>query len=121
MMRSLWLKRLLDVLASATGLLLLLPLLLLIALWVKFDSPGSIFFRQERIGLRGNLGRNGQAGQGRGSHGHSVAACAAQTRNRRPQVAGRSLRLRRLALSCGPMGMLMRTLRGGIGCMNQRV
>ncbi len=53
MMRSLWLKRLLDVLASATGLLLLLPLLLLIALWVKFDSPGSIFFRQERIGLRG--------------------------------------------------------------------
>ena len=53
MMRSLWLKRLLDVLASATGLLLLSPLLLLIALWIKLDSPGSIFFRQERIGLRG--------------------------------------------------------------------
>ena len=52
-MRSLWLKRLLDVAASAAGLLLLAPLLLAIAVWIRLDSPGPVFFRQERVGLRG--------------------------------------------------------------------
>ena len=52
-MRSLWLKRLFDVAASAAGLLLLAPLLLAIALWIRLDSPGPVFFRQERVGLRG--------------------------------------------------------------------
>jgi lipopolysaccharide/colanic/teichoic acid biosynthesis glycosyltransferase len=46
-------KRLFDVLLSALGLLLLAPLLLLIALWVKLDSPGPVFFRQERVGRHG--------------------------------------------------------------------
>ena len=52
-MRSLWLKRLFDVAASAAGLLLLAPLLLAIAVWIRLDSPGPMFFRQERVGLRG--------------------------------------------------------------------
>ena len=52
-MTSLLLKRLFDLLASATGLLLLAPLLLAIALWIRLDSPGPVFFRQERVGLRG--------------------------------------------------------------------
>ena len=52
-MRSLRLKRLFDVAASAAGLLLLAPLLLAIALWIRLDSPGPVFFRQERVGLRG--------------------------------------------------------------------
>ena len=51
--QSLWLKRLFDVAASAAGLLLLAPLLLAIALWIRLDSPGPVFFRQERVGLRG--------------------------------------------------------------------
>lgn len=46
-------KRLFDVLLSALGLLLLAPLFLLIALWVKLDSPGPVFFRQERVGRHG--------------------------------------------------------------------
>lgn len=46
-------KRLFDLLLSALGLLLLAPLLLLIALWVKLDSPGPVFFRQERVGRHG--------------------------------------------------------------------
>jgi lipopolysaccharide/colanic/teichoic acid biosynthesis glycosyltransferase len=46
-------KRALDVLAAALGLLLLAPLFLLIALAIKFDSAGPVFFRQERIGLGG--------------------------------------------------------------------
>ena len=52
-MKSLLLKRLFDLLASAAGLLLLAPLLLAIAAWVKLDSPGPVFFRQERIGRKG--------------------------------------------------------------------
>lgn len=45
-------KRLFDVVASLAGLVLLSPLLLLAALAVKLTSPGPVFFRQERMGLR---------------------------------------------------------------------
>lgn len=51
--KSLALKRAFDVVASALGLLLLSPLLLVLALWVKLDSPGPVFFRQERVGRNG--------------------------------------------------------------------
>ncbi len=44
-------KRLFDITASACGLLILSPLLLLVALWIKLDSPGPVFFRQVRVGL----------------------------------------------------------------------
>ncbi|WP_136514423.1 TIGR03013 family XrtA/PEP-CTERM system glycosyltransferase [Geomonas edaphica] len=44
-------KRFIDVLLSVTGLLLSAPLLPFIALAVKLDSPGPLFFRQERVGL----------------------------------------------------------------------
>lgn len=47
------LKRLFDLLGSCVGLLVLSPLLLLIALAVKLDSPGPVFFRQERVGRYG--------------------------------------------------------------------
>ena len=56
-MRLLWLKRPFDIAASAIGLVLLAPLLLGVALWIKKDSPGPVFFRQERVGLRGRLFR----------------------------------------------------------------
>ncbi|NKI95082.1 sugar transferase [Rhizobacter sp. SG703] len=46
-------KRVFDVLMSALGLLLLSPLLAAIALWIKLDSPGPVFFRQERVGRFG--------------------------------------------------------------------
>lgn len=46
-------KRLFDIVLSATGLVLLSPLLLAIAVWIKLDSPGPVFFRQERIGRHG--------------------------------------------------------------------
>ena len=46
-------KRLFDLLLSGAGLLLLSPLLLLIALWIKLDSPGPALFRQERVGRFG--------------------------------------------------------------------
>lgn len=52
-MLSLALKRLFDIAASAIGLLLLAPALLGIAVWIKRDSPGPVFFRQQRIGRHG--------------------------------------------------------------------
>jgi O-antigen biosynthesis protein WbqP len=43
-------KRALDVLGAATLLLALSPLLLLVALAIRLDSPGPVLFRQRRIG-----------------------------------------------------------------------
>ena len=57
MMRSLLLKRLFDMAASGIGLLLLAPLLLALAVWIKCDSAGPVFFLQERVGLHGKLFR----------------------------------------------------------------
>jgi lipopolysaccharide/colanic/teichoic acid biosynthesis glycosyltransferase len=47
------LKRLFDVVLSGLGLVLLAPLLLGIALWVKLDSRGPVLFRQQRVGRFG--------------------------------------------------------------------
>ncbi|MBV9463701.1 MAG: sugar transferase [Verrucomicrobiae bacterium] len=46
-------KRVIDLVVSLIGLILLSPVLLLIALAVRLDSPGPIFFTQERSGRRG--------------------------------------------------------------------
>lgn len=46
-------KRAFDLVCSALGLLLLSPLLLAVAIAIKLDSPGPVFFRQERIGRHG--------------------------------------------------------------------
>lgn len=46
-------KRVFDFVVSGTGLVLLAPLFLVIALAVRWDSPGPVFFRQERVGLHG--------------------------------------------------------------------
>ncbi len=46
-------KRAFDLACAALGLLLLAPLLLGIALWIKLDSRGPVFFRQQRVGRRG--------------------------------------------------------------------
>ena len=44
-------KRAMDIVGSFCGIVILSPLLLLIALLVKFTSPGPIIFKQERVGL----------------------------------------------------------------------
>jgi lipopolysaccharide/colanic/teichoic acid biosynthesis glycosyltransferase len=47
------LKRLFDILASFTGLLILLLPLLVIAIFVAFSGPGGVFYRQVRVGRYG--------------------------------------------------------------------
>src|SRR3954454_16624943 len=50
---TLFAKRLLDVLVATVGLIAALPVMLLVALAVRLDSPGPVFFRQERVGRGG--------------------------------------------------------------------
>jgi lipopolysaccharide/colanic/teichoic acid biosynthesis glycosyltransferase len=50
-------KRIFDWLASGLGLLVLSPVLMVLALWIKLDSPGPVFFRQERVGQGGRVFR----------------------------------------------------------------
>ena len=47
------LKRSFDIFWGVVGMVLLSPLFLLIAIFIKLDSSGPIFYRQERIGLFG--------------------------------------------------------------------
>ncbi len=48
-------KRLFDILFSAGALIVLAPLMLAVALWIKIDSPGPVLFRQARVGRGGKL------------------------------------------------------------------
>lgn len=43
-------KRIFDILASGCGLLILSPLFLVLAIWIKLDSKGPVFYRQVRVG-----------------------------------------------------------------------
>ena len=50
-------KRVMDVVLAAAGLILGAPLIALIALAVRLDSPGRVIFSQERLGLHGKVFR----------------------------------------------------------------
>ena len=43
-------KRLFDIVASGLGLLVLSPILIIVAIWIKLDSEGPVFYRQVRVG-----------------------------------------------------------------------
>lgn len=43
-------KRVIDFFLSLSALIVLSPLLIFLALWIKLDSPGPILFRQKRVG-----------------------------------------------------------------------
>jgi Undecaprenyl-phosphate glucose phosphotransferase len=46
-------KRSIDVISAVAGLLLFLPLLTIVAVLIKLDSPGPVLFRQRRCGFNG--------------------------------------------------------------------
>lgn len=46
-----YMKRLFDIVASGLGLIVLSPLFLVLAIWIKLDSKGPVFYRQVRVGL----------------------------------------------------------------------
>ena len=43
-------KRIFDIAASVCGLIVLSPLFLILAVWIKLDSKGPVFYRQVRVG-----------------------------------------------------------------------
>jgi len=45
-----YVKRIIDFILSLIALIILSPLFLILALWIKLDSKGPVFFRQKRIG-----------------------------------------------------------------------
>ena len=50
---SKYVKRILDVVLSTTGLIILFPVFVIIAILIKIDSRGSVFFKHKRIGKNG--------------------------------------------------------------------
>ncbi|MBF6977543.1 sugar transferase [Aerococcaceae bacterium zg-BR22] len=44
-------KRIIDFILALLGLILLSPIFLFIAIWIKIDSKGPVFFRQKRVGI----------------------------------------------------------------------
>lgn len=50
-----FIKRASDILISVIALILLAPVWLVISIFIKLDSRGSIFFRQERVGMDGRI------------------------------------------------------------------
>jgi lipopolysaccharide/colanic/teichoic acid biosynthesis glycosyltransferase len=48
-------KRFLDVVGSALGLIALSPVLGVAAIWIALDSPGPVLFRQRRVGKHGRI------------------------------------------------------------------
>lgn len=50
-------KRSIDFVGSLLGLIVLSPVFALVAIAIKLDSPGPVFFRQERVGYAGNVFR----------------------------------------------------------------
>ena len=44
-------KRLIDIILSGCGILVLSPVLLILVIAIKLDSPGPVLFRQKRVGL----------------------------------------------------------------------
>lgn len=55
--QSIWLKRMLDLCLSVLMLILFMPVMLVIAIMIKTDSKGPVFFRQERVTQYGRIYR----------------------------------------------------------------
>ena len=47
-------KRFFDIIASGLGLIVLSPLFIILAIWIKLDSKGPVFYRQVRVGYMNN-------------------------------------------------------------------
>ncbi|MBU3180716.1 sugar transferase [Clostridium psychrophilum] len=48
-------KRIIDVIGALCGILLLSPVMMIFAIWIKLDSKGPVFFAQNRVGQDGKL------------------------------------------------------------------
>ena len=97
------------------GLILTLPLLLLVAVLIKFDTPGPVFYRQERVGLGG---RTFVLVKFRSMRVDAEAAgpCWASERDPRVTRLGRLLRLTRI----DELPQLLNVLAGSMSLVGPR-
>ena len=109
-------KRIVDILLSTVGLLISLPLMVLIAICIKIDSHGPVFFKQTRVGLGEKnfmlykfrtMRRDAEEGTG---------AVWAQTDDPRVTRIGRFLRMQRL----DELPQLYNMLRGDMSLIGPR-
>jgi lipopolysaccharide/colanic/teichoic acid biosynthesis glycosyltransferase len=91
-------KRLWDIAATIALLPILVPLLAVVALLIKLDSKGPIFFTQERMGYRGHTFKMYKFRSMRHGHDASDARQAAMTRDSDDRVTriGRTIRRYRI-------------------------
>ncbi len=108
-------KRLFDLLSATLGLLLLAPLLLALALLVKLDSPGPVFFRQQRVGRHGALFRIHKF---RTMHADAASRGPAVTVGRDPRITRIGHRLRHYRLDELPQ--LIDVLQGTMSLVGPR-
>jgi sugar transferase (PEP-CTERM system associated) len=108
-------KRLFDLLLAAVGLVLAAPLMLLTALAVRLDSPGPIFYRQERVGENDRLFTLCKFRSMR-SDAEKGTPIWAQTNDNRVTRVGRFIRLTRL----DELPQLLNVLRGDMSFVGPR-
>ena len=90
-------KRTFDTLAVTLGLILLSPLLLMVAIAIKLDSPGPVFYRQSRVGENGRLFtmlkfRSMKTGNDASAHQQHIAKLIQENLSV-DQLGGKSLKL----------------------------
>ena len=109
------LKRVIDVVLAAVGLVLAAPLMLLTALAVRLDSPGPIFYKQERVGENDRLFTLCKFRSMRSDAEKGTPIWAKSNDNRVTRV-GRFIRLTRL----DELPQLLNVLRGDMSFVGPR-
>jgi sugar transferase (PEP-CTERM system associated) len=109
-------KRAIDILAGAFGLVLLAPIMGLTALVVKYTSPGGAVYRQERVGLHGKVFTLCKFRSMRSDAEAKSGAVWAQTNDPRITGIGRFMRKTRL----DELPQLWNVLRGDMSLVGPR-
>lgn len=109
------LKRTFDIVVSATAILLLSPVLLVLVLLVKLSSPGGAFFRQTRVG---RAGRSFQLLKFRSMRPGSEAQGQITVGGRDPRITGIGYFLRKSKLDELPQ--LLNVLKGDMSIVGPR-
>ena len=109
------LKRVIDVVMAAVGLVLAAPLMLLTALAIRIDSPGPIFYKQERVGENDRLFTLCKFRSMR-SDAEKAGPMWAQSNDNRVTRVGRFIRLTRL----DELPQLLNVIRGDMSFVGPR-
>jgi undecaprenyl-phosphate galactose phosphotransferase/putative colanic acid biosynthesis UDP-glucose lipid carrier transferase len=107
-------KRALDLVSAAAGLVILLPLLTIVSLAIKLDSPGPVIFRQSRRGFNGREFMIWKFRTTVVENGRVI--CQARRNDKRVTRVGRLLR----ATSIDELPRLFNVLRGEMSLVGPR-